>query len=255
MTHPEPDLPEVLGHVAADKRIDILRRIGMVGSISEAARGAGVSYKAAWQALETLNNLAGTPLLEKAVGGSGGGGAALTAAGQRVLTAAERLSRARSSVLAGLERDWTGAGGAPGLAASGLRTSMRNQFPCVIRSMQKTRGLVRVRLTLPNGASLLSRITGESVELLELAKGKPVLALCKATAVLIAPRVDATPSLNVLQGTVLRTSRTRRGGEVALGLGPNLSLVGFAPAGRSLAVGQQAQAGVEETAVVIASAE
>ena len=33
----------------ADKRIDILRRIGDVGSISEAARRAGVSYKAAWQ--------------------------------------------------------------------------------------------------------------------------------------------------------------------------------------------------------------
>lgn len=43
----------------ADKRIDILRRIGDVGSISEAARRAGVSYKAAWQAIETLNNLAG----------------------------------------------------------------------------------------------------------------------------------------------------------------------------------------------------
>ena len=41
----------------ADKRIDILRRIGDVGSISEAARRAGVSYKAAWQAIETLNNL------------------------------------------------------------------------------------------------------------------------------------------------------------------------------------------------------
>ncbi|MEK9804372.1 MAG: LysR family transcriptional regulator, partial [Curvibacter sp.] len=82
-------LADVLGYEASDKRIDILRRIGQAGSISEAARGAGVSYKAAWQALETLANLAGTPLVEKAVGGSGGGGAALTAAGLRVLQAAE----------------------------------------------------------------------------------------------------------------------------------------------------------------------
>ena len=48
---------QALGHEVADKRLDILRRIGEVGSISEAARGAGVSYKAAWQALETLSNL------------------------------------------------------------------------------------------------------------------------------------------------------------------------------------------------------
>lgn len=48
-----------------DKRINILRRIHETGSISEAARLSNVSYKAAWQALETLTNLAGVPLVEK----------------------------------------------------------------------------------------------------------------------------------------------------------------------------------------------
>ena len=58
----KPPLPfaDVLGHEASDKRIDILQRLDQVGSISQAARAAGVSYKAAWQALETLTNLAGT---------------------------------------------------------------------------------------------------------------------------------------------------------------------------------------------------
>src|SRR5690554_4838898 len=76
-------LNTLLGYEASDKRLDILRRISHTGSISEAARSAGVSYKAAWQAIETLTNLAGTPLVEKAVGGSGGGGAIVTAAGHR----------------------------------------------------------------------------------------------------------------------------------------------------------------------------
>ena len=53
-----------------DKRIDILRRIADVGSISEAARGAGVSYKAAWQAIETLENLAGGSLVLINAGGA-----------------------------------------------------------------------------------------------------------------------------------------------------------------------------------------
>ena len=73
MSNSSLPLADVLGHEATDKRIDILRRIGEVGSISEAARGAGVSYKAAWQALETLTNLAGVPLVEKVVGGTGTG--------------------------------------------------------------------------------------------------------------------------------------------------------------------------------------
>ena len=82
----------------ADKRIDILRRIADVGSISEAARRAGVSYKAAWQAIETLGNIAGGPLVEKVVGGSKGGGTRLTATGEEVLHIADELTRARAEV-------------------------------------------------------------------------------------------------------------------------------------------------------------
>ena len=94
MSSPIMHFAQALGHEASDKRLDILRRIGAVGSISEAARGAGVSYKAAWQALENLSNLAGAPLTEKSVGGSGGGGALLTDAGQKVLLAAEAMAKA-----------------------------------------------------------------------------------------------------------------------------------------------------------------
>jgi molybdate transport system regulatory protein len=63
MTQTGLQFAQALGHDAADKRLDILKRIGEVGSISEAARGAGVSYKAAWQAVENLSNLAGAALI------------------------------------------------------------------------------------------------------------------------------------------------------------------------------------------------
>src|SRR6188508_26510 len=102
MKSPSLQLHSALGHEAADKRIDILRRIGDAGSISEAARAAGVSYKAAWQAIDTLGNLAGTALVASAVGGAGGGGPSLTPAGRQLLQAADEMARARSQVLARL---------------------------------------------------------------------------------------------------------------------------------------------------------
>ena len=83
----------------SDKRIDILRRIKETGSISEAARASGVSYKAAWQALETLENLAGGKLVEKLVGGNRGGGTTLTVTGEQILKIADRIAQARSEVL------------------------------------------------------------------------------------------------------------------------------------------------------------
>ena len=258
-----PDLAEVLGHESTDKRIDILRRIGEGGSISEAARRAGVSYKAAWQAIETLGNLAGTPLVDKAVGGSGGGGALLTAAGRRVLEAAALLDRARHGVLSLLEPGPGGARASPGLAAMALRTSMRNQFPGTVTSIKSTGGLVRVGLGLPGGAVLHARITRDSAQLLQLARGVPVLVLCKATAVQVATDIEPAEGRNVVAGTVTRVtrvtraaqaSRTARGGEATLQLEGGVSLVGFAaPAAARLKIGQAAMASVEESGVVVAT--
>ena len=248
-------LSQVISHDASDKRIDILRRVGAVGSISEAARGAQVSYKAAWQALETLANLAGTALVEKVVGGAGGGGAALTPAGVRVLQAADALTAARQQVLARLQQTdgLNGDLAAPRRAALALRTSMRNQFPCTVGRIAGYQGQARVQLLLPDGTDFYSRITKESMQLLGLRPQLPVLALCKATSVQVAHAFEPAPGRNILHGVVSRASRAVGGGEVGLALHGALHLVGFAAPGHGLRKGQPAMATVEETGVVIAT--
>lgn len=245
-------LDAALGHDVTDKRIDVLRRIGSVGSISEAARGAGISYKAAWQAIETLGNLAGTPLVEKAVGGSGGGGAQLTPAGHRLLQAFDLLATARQAVLNQLGQEEGANPPRFGLAALGLRTSMRNQLPCVVADASTSGAVVRVELALPDGTRLASRITQESTQLLDLRKGMAVLALCKATAVKVVPADFASPADNVLRGRAVRVSGDAGVAEVSLQLGCGLSMVGFAAAVDRLHVGEDCAAQVDDSAVVIA---
>ena len=254
MTRPvsAPDIAQALSLESVDKRIDILRRIAQVGSISEAARGAGVSYKAAWQAVETLSNLAGAPLLEKAVGGSGGGGAVLTPAGQQVLDGAALLAQARARALAELQRSTSSSASAGlGLAALGLRTSMRNHLPCTVRSRRALAGSVQIRLDLGGKASLVARITRESEQLLGLAPGLSVLALCKATAVQIAPAFPAQDGVNVLPGVVTRLSRAGSGGEVSMQLASDQQLVGFTQDCSALKTGQPCMARIDAAAVVI----
>lgn len=245
---------QAFGHEASDKRLDILQRIGEVGSISEAARGANVSYKAAWQALETLSNLAGAPLVEKAVGGSGGGGARLTQAGLQLLEAAQLLHQARADVLALLEQRSGNALSLPGLAGLGLRTSMRNQLGCQIQAITREGGTARVQLALANGAMLYSKITFESAELLGLQAGMPALALCKATAVAVGTHLPSAPGRNLLAGEVRHSASQATGGETTLELMPGLALVGFALGEHALATGQPVMAAVDESAVVIAMA-
>ena len=101
-------LSEAFGHAPSDKRLEVLRRVGETGSISQAARDAGISYKAAWQAIDTLSNLSGQPLVERTVGGVGGGGARITPQGLQLLAMADELARARQQGTTGLgQRDAT----------------------------------------------------------------------------------------------------------------------------------------------------
>ena len=243
---------EALGHGVADKRLDILRRLQDAGSISEAARGAGVSYKAAWQAIEVLSNLAGATLVEKAVGGSGGGGARLTPAGEQLLEAAQLLAQARNSVLSVLEKRQGNSLNLSTLAGLGLRTSMRNQLPCRIQSIEKRASAAWVQLELPNGATLLSKITQESAELLGLQVGMPALALCKASAVTVSAHAEGLAEHNKLWGQLQGTVDAAPGSEVSVALAPGLQIVGFTGEKVALKAGQAAVVWVDAASVVIA---
>ena len=87
------------------QRIALLAQIAALGSITQAAKAAGMSYKTAWDAVDELNNLAERPLVERSVGGKGGGGARLTPAGERLLALYQRLEELRERMLESIEED------------------------------------------------------------------------------------------------------------------------------------------------------
>lgn len=241
-------LTQQLGSIV-DKRLDILRRIHETGSISEAARTAGVSYKAAWQAIETLSNLAGSPLVEKAVGGVKGGGTRLTPVGLQVVELATRLCAARAAVLAEFESEHVPE--LANLSASTLRTSMRNHLPAVIDKVEFGPARVRVYLKLDEENTVRATLTQESAQLMGLKQGDKVLALSKATAVEIAAHLPPVAGCNILKGTVVRMSREEKGGEVTLRLAGGMSLVGFCRRNHGLHIGDTAEANLSAQSIVI----
>ena len=64
---------------------DLLEAIAETGSISESARRLGMSYRRAWLLVDTMNRCFREPVVASATGGTGGGGAQVTAFGRRVL--------------------------------------------------------------------------------------------------------------------------------------------------------------------------
>lgn len=75
------------------ERLELLQAIDRCRSISAAARQVGVSYRHAWLLVQSVNEAAGRPLVESAIGGSKGGGARLTELGRRAIQVFGQLQK------------------------------------------------------------------------------------------------------------------------------------------------------------------
>jgi molybdate transport system regulatory protein len=66
-------------------KITLLEAIRSTGSISAAARSIGMSYRKAWLLVEEINHMLREPAVKAETGGTRGGGAVVTAAGERIV--------------------------------------------------------------------------------------------------------------------------------------------------------------------------
>lgn len=83
----------VLGpHIAIGPgKVDLLEQVKESGSIAEAGRTLGMSYKRAWQLISTMNDAFKTPVVVTSRGGASKGGAILTAFGEDLLKRYRRV--------------------------------------------------------------------------------------------------------------------------------------------------------------------
>lgn len=89
-------------------KIALLEAIARCGSISGAAREMSMSYRRAWLLVEAMNQAFKQPMVQAAVGGKRGGGAAITPFGQDLLARYRQIeakaAKAVSSDLAALQK-------------------------------------------------------------------------------------------------------------------------------------------------------
>jgi molybdate transport system regulatory protein len=217
---------DAIGTLTGGRKVDrvaLLEKVAELGSITAAAKAAGISYKGAWEAIEALNNLSDAPVVERSVGGSGGGGTRLTAHGEKVL-----------SLLRDMETDFQGflaaMGGGRGhferfykyfqlMRRWNMKTSARNQFLGTVTKVKRGAVNSEVILDIGGGDSLAAIITNESVDNLALATGIEAYALIKAPWVIVTTDESIkTSARNRLCGTVSRCVEGAVNGEVIIDL-------------------------------------
>ena len=259
------------GVLLGDKRIRLLEAIALHGSLNRAARAVPLSYKAAWDALDEMNNLAEAPLVVRTIGGAGGGGTRLTEHGLRLVALYRAMESSQQDLL---DRVSSPRALAAAVAASNddagelrtllrrmsMRTSARNQLAGTVLGVCTAGGLSQVRLRLEGDEELVAAITPESAETMALRPGSAAYALVKAPWVRItaaAPRRSALR--NVYAGTIAQVQTgaartqivltTAGGRSIAASMAKASGVVGM----RRMKVGDAAWAGFATESVILAT--
>lgn len=250
------------GTFLGDTRISLLEAIDRHGSISKAAKAVPLSYKAAWDAIDAMNNLADEPLVVRTTGGRQGGGTQLTDYGRRVVAlyraleveyqaALERLADSMSSGMANDFQQFRQL-----LRRFSMKSSARNQFAGKICALKEGVVDFEVRIRMDNDTEIVSVITQASAENLNLQIGQEIYALVKSSSVILMNDPSLKSSArNQLWGEIVHIHQGPVSAEVVIALpgGKNLcAVVTHDSIGRlELAAGQQVCALFKASSVIL----
>lgn len=221
------------GAFAGKRWMELLTAIVDTHSITAAAKSVGLSYKAAWDAIEAMNNLADQPIVERTVGGKGGGGTRLTARGEQLVATFREVAAENARFVERLNaRMATMDEAAIGknlqiIERLRMLTSARNHFAGQIVRIKPGAVNDEVVLQLSGGDRIVAIVTHQNLELLGLRAGDDAIALIKASSVIVALG-DGSPmklsARNQLAGTISRIVAGAVNSEVVIALAGGNSL-------------------------------
>lgn len=209
-------------HEISNRRMKLLEAVHRTGSISGAAKAIGMTYKAAWDAIDAINNRAAKPVVLSQHGGVGGGGAVLSDYGVELITAFGKLESMQRELTNLFERHQI-KHLTHDLRSILMKTSARNTFSGTIKSLTGGAVNTEVILGLQGDDEITAIITNGSVESMELAVGKPAFAMVKSSFVVISAEPMITSARNQLCGVVERVTDGAVDAEIVIKLaGGNL---------------------------------
>lgn len=210
----------------AIEQVRLLDAISKSGSISAAARELGISYKTAWERLERMNNLSEAPLVIRTAGGSQGGGSQLTPHGQQILEGFSRLAQEHDDFIEKLGSGLNRIDDLASFVASNrLISSAGNQYLGTVESVESGSVNAEITVKVNDRVPLVAIITEQSRADLAIAPGKQVIALIKASSVLLSGSARLTVSArNIIPGTIARLTTGAVNTDVTLEIGDGKTL-------------------------------
>ena len=205
----------------AAKRIALLEAIYSEGSISKAAKKVPMSYKAAWDAVDAMNNLSNKLIVTRETGGKGGGGAKLTPYGENLVNCFTLMQKEHQKFLQTLSKmsDFD-SGAIQTIERLSMKLSARNQIEGKIEHITKGKVNCEVFIKLKSGYTMVSVITNAAANELGLQIGDSVVGIFKSSAVLITTDIALNISArNKFKGIVASITQGGVNAQIVIDIG------------------------------------
>lgn len=192
-------------------RIALLEEIHKTGSISQAAKKVGISYKGAWDTIDSLNNLSDQPLVERSVGGKKGGGTIVTDYGLKLIETFHEI-----------ENDYQkGLSGAKIVPQHFSKTkSAHNQFIGEVIKIIKGTANSEIQLKVDEDFKITSILPNTSLLSLTLRKGSLAKVFFQSSSVILSTSTEMKISArNQFLGTIERIKKGAVTSEIFLDAG------------------------------------
>ena len=237
-------------------RVELLEKIDEHGSISKASKAMKMSYKAAWDMVDAMNNLSDEPLVQKVTGGKNGGGAQVTQVGKELINTFKKFKEFYNALLLKVDEDELSNDNHLSLIRKlHMKSSSRNMVSGHIKEFNTAEYNTKVELSISDSTSLFAIIPTATFVDMDLQKGDKAFALVQESSIMLSTiEPQGISARNILKSTISALKTDAVSTEVKLSIGKNTltsAISNDALESLNFKIGQEIYAIIKATDIII----
>ncbi|EDZ63396.1 molybdate-dependent transcriptional regulator [Sulfurimonas gotlandica GD1] len=237
-------------------RVELLEKIDEYGSISKASRAMKMSYKAAWDMVDAMNNISDKPLVQKVTGGKNGGGAQVTKVGKELINTFKKFKEFYNALLLEVDENELNSDNHLSLIRKlHMKSSSRNMITGHIKEFNTAEYNTKIEIGISEESSLYAIIPTATFIDMDLKQGDKVFALIQESSIMLSTHeLHGISARNIIKSTISALKTDAVSTEVKLSIGKNTltsAISNESLKSLNLQIGQEIYAIIKATDIIV----
>lgn len=239
-------------------RVELLEHIEQLGSISKASKAMSMSYKAAWDMVDAMNNLSDKPLVQKVTGGKNGGGTEVTEAGKALIKSFKKFKEFYNDLLDSVDGNEIDSDSHLSLIRKlHMKSSSKNLISGELIKINQGEYNTKLEIEVSQDLTLYSIVPTSTFLDMHLKEQDKVFALIQESSIMLAlNKPEGISARNIIKSTISALKTDAVSTEVKLSIGKNTltsAITNDSHEQLGLKIGQEVYAIIKATDIVIST--